>query len=481
MYSLVRIDLHDTHTSADAFDEQRYKVVASDLSLEKVLDSAVHEFFKANPDYSSWADWENNAVEDGFEYEILTEEPNSIFRASILLKDSVMGALLLARKYHRGSKRKGDGLEYIVHILEITRLLDKRGFEAEIIAAAFCHDLLEDTKCKENEIVEACGKEVLRIVKAVSNDVKLKRKVDWEKKKEKYIQAVMKGGEKAIAVCIADKIVNLKALLKAYEKDGPTIWTRFNKGKKQKLWFEKSVLKMAKQNWKNPLVKDYAGLVKEMEALRDNKEHTTKQSKQIKQLDKDHAIHDWVITYEYGRKEAFRGLASESFNYASSQAKRFAVEKLQHQDFTDEELDVYFMDYTDREMEVLAKRDEAVRLDSDENTVYDFIIHYKDGKKQLFRGLVGQAIDYGYSQPRMFGVEREKSQKKSIEVSRQQHTKKRYEDYTAEELDAMDFDEASDLQAQAIVDTLNQATAAVDHAGNGKVKKRKVRKRNERS
>ncbi len=47
------------------------------------------------------------------------------------------------------------------------------------------------------------------------------------------------------------------------------------------------------------------------------------------------------------------------------------------------------------------------------------------------------------------------SQKDSIEASKQKGIKKKYEDYSAEELDAMDPDEEADLQAQAIVESLN--------------------------
>jgi len=340
MYTLLKIDLIDANIHADIYDAGRYQTIAQEMSLERILDTAVDEFFKANPSYRSWEEWEQRGNDGAYEFEIFTDEPSSIFRGSILLKEHVMSAISLARKYHGGRKRKGDNLEYLIHILEITRLLDKKGFEDEVIAAAFCHDLLEDTECTTKEIEMACGKETLRIVKAVTNDQKLDKRADWEKKKEKYIQSVMKGGEKAIAVCIADKIVNLKSLIKAFEKEGPTIWARFNRGKKQKLWFERSVLKVAKQNWKNPLLKEYAALIEEMKGLR---------------------------------------------------------------------------------------------------------------------------------------IEREKSHRKSANVSKQE-TKKKYGDYTAEELDAMDPDEEADLQAQAIVDTLNDSTVK-DTPGEGKVRKRRVRKK----
>ncbi len=158
-------------------------------------------------------------------------------------------------------------MQYMVHIMQISRLLYRAGFEADIIAAGLCHDLLEDTKCSGKEIKDACGAEILRIVRAVSNDKRLEDLKDWEKKKEGYVGSVRAGGEKAIAVSIADKIVNLEALFRIYAKDGDAIWSRFNRGRDKKLWFEKLVLKMAKENWNHLLVEQYEKLLGEFERV----------------------------------------------------------------------------------------------------------------------------------------------------------------------------------------------------------------------
>lgn len=266
MYKLIKIDLLDTYIFADVFDEEKYTLLATDVNLEKLLDNGINEFKLLNKNFHSFSDWEEKAEDGGYEIEILADDLEPVFRGSVILKDPIVeNALNLARKYHYGNIRKGDGLQYIIHILQITKLLYRRGFDAEIIAAGFCHDLLEDTQCVEQEIEGSCGKEVLRIVRAVSNDKALEDKKDWEKKKERYIESVKNGGEKAIAVCLADKIVNLRALLKEYVKAGKNIWERFNRGKEKKLWFEKMVLAMAKENCKNALIDEYEKLIKELE------------------------------------------------------------------------------------------------------------------------------------------------------------------------------------------------------------------------
>lgn len=262
----MKIDLFDALPDAHLFDPERYTVLGQGKSLEEILRAGLDEFQKLNRAYDSWDDWQRNASDGAYEVEIFSEdgeELDSLFRGSILWRgESVLPALQLAMKYHSGQRRKGDGLEYMVHILQITRLLEQRGYDGEVIAAAFCHDLLEDTDCPETEIFDRCGPKVVNIVLAVTNDPDLENPEDWEKKKENYITSVLAGGQKAMAVCVADKIVNLRSLYAAYEKQGEAVFSKFNRGKEQKLWFEKKVAKSVKGRLKGPLVSEYLELLK---------------------------------------------------------------------------------------------------------------------------------------------------------------------------------------------------------------------------
>lgn len=264
-YRLVKIDLLDTYIYADIFEDEAYTILEESENLEHLLDMAIGGFLAENPKYTTYKDWQEEAENGGYEFEIFDEGPSSIFRGSMmLLHPIVFNALNLARKYHYGQMRKGDDKQYIIHILEISRLLfghGGSGVDPEIIAASICHDLLEDTDCTEVEIEQLCGAEVVRTVKAVTNDSSL----EWEAKKSKYIETAREGGEKAMIVCLADKIVNLKALLKIYKQEGEKVWTRFNRGKDKKLWFEKAVLHMLKENLGHSLIKRYEDLISEFE------------------------------------------------------------------------------------------------------------------------------------------------------------------------------------------------------------------------
>ncbi len=108
------------------------------------------------------------------------------------------------------------------------------------------------------------GDDVLHIVKTVTHD----KSLPWEEKKKRYIEAVRLGPEGAKAVAVSDKIHNLESLLLAYEEQGPELWKRFNRGRDEKVWFEKAMLQMLQETWRHPLIDEYEQLIEKMTKLK---------------------------------------------------------------------------------------------------------------------------------------------------------------------------------------------------------------------
>lgn len=154
--------------------------------------------------------------------------------------DAISNAMDLIIKYHGAQKRKAGGQPVIIHLLEVANLIYKGFPEAtpELVAAGLCHDLLEDTECTEDEIIESCGDSVLQIVKNVSNDPNLDEKDKWEEKKLDYLKKVSEGSREAQIVCLCDKIANMRSLLEEYKVQREDLWKSFNRGKDRKSWFE---------------------------------------------------------------------------------------------------------------------------------------------------------------------------------------------------------------------------------------------------
>ena len=173
-------------------------------------------------------------------------------------------AIRISVEAHKNQTRKGDDLPYIIHPVMVALKLVKHNFQDNVIAAALTHDVLEDTNYPEEKLRKELGDEVLEIIKAVTNDDSL----PWEEKKKKYVESVRNSSEGAKAVAVADKIHNLESLLIAYEEQGQTLWTRFNRGKEQKIWFENEVLKMLKETWQHHLIEEYEYLLGQEKELK---------------------------------------------------------------------------------------------------------------------------------------------------------------------------------------------------------------------
>jgi (p)ppGpp synthase/HD superfamily hydrolase len=174
-------------------------------------------------------------------------------------------ALQIALKAHEGQKRKTDDSPYIIHPIMCALKLKGYNFSEEAIASALVHDVLEDSDFSENDLKNKLGEKVFNIIKSLSED----KSLAWEERKKQYIENIKNGSLEVKAVSLADKIHNLESLLLAYEAQGKNIWSKFNRGKDKKLWFEKEVLHVLKETWEHPLILEYEKLIKKMEKLED--------------------------------------------------------------------------------------------------------------------------------------------------------------------------------------------------------------------
>ena len=171
-------------------------------------------------------------------------------------------AALLAHQAHAGQVRKDDGSPYFIHPCMVAFKLAHNGFDETVVAAGFVHDVLEDTEVTKDELERSLGPAVVGLILPLSED----KSLPWEERKRRYIDAMRSAPEGTKAVSVADKIHNAESLLAALESQGPRVWDAFSRGKKQKLWFERSVLDALKEGWSHPLIEEYAQLVARLES-----------------------------------------------------------------------------------------------------------------------------------------------------------------------------------------------------------------------
>lgn len=170
-------------------------------------------------------------------------------------------ALRLAVKAHATQIRKTDNSPYIIHPIMVAHILSEYGVSEEVITAALLHDVLEDTNISREEIIAAAGQSVLSLVDAVSED----KSLPYEERKAAYIAQVLAGGEPVWLVSVADKVHNALSLLDYIEAVGAAAWDVFNRGKEDKLGFEKKLHAALVAVWHHPLLDRYGELIKKLE------------------------------------------------------------------------------------------------------------------------------------------------------------------------------------------------------------------------
>ena len=127
----------------------------------------------------------------------------------------------LAARRHSGMARKGRGNEpYINHLAEVANLLATAtdGADAELVAAGWLHDAIEDTGTTREELAQKFSERVASLVVECTDDMSLPKA---ERRRRQVVDAPKKSaGAKLIK--IADKISNIGARIHS----APTIEER---------------------------------------------------------------------------------------------------------------------------------------------------------------------------------------------------------------------------------------------------------------
>lgn len=174
-------------------------------------------------------------------------------------------ALKIACAAHKDQVRKHDSSPYVVHPIMVAKKLEKAGFDEKVVAAGLLHDVIEDTDVKEEDLREQVGDEIIEIVTAVSEE----KELEWEERKEKYVEAVVAAGESVWAVSVADKIHNAESFIENYQTGGRESWSVFNRGKDKKLWFEEMLYEALCKVWDHELLRIYRERLDTLKTLDD--------------------------------------------------------------------------------------------------------------------------------------------------------------------------------------------------------------------
>ena len=122
-------------------------------------------------------------------------------------------AFLFAQKLHEGQYRISEE-PYIIHPVEVAKILVNLKVDSHTLMAAFLHDILEDTETKPEEIKELFGEDVLNLVQGVTKLGKLQFKSNEERQAENFrrLFIAMANDIRVIFLKLADRLHNMRTL-----------------------------------------------------------------------------------------------------------------------------------------------------------------------------------------------------------------------------------------------------------------------------
>jgi (p)ppGpp synthase/HD superfamily hydrolase len=128
-------------------------------------------------------------------------------------------AIAFAEEAHRGQKRKGSDLPYMVHPLEAAALLAHHypGREA-LVVAGILHDTLEDTRASRRQLADRFGQETARLVDSVTRRW---WRAPWR---------LDVSDRDVVRLKAADCASNIRSTIVDLRAEGPSVWRRFRGG-----------------------------------------------------------------------------------------------------------------------------------------------------------------------------------------------------------------------------------------------------------
>ena len=127
--------------------------------------------------------------------------------------EMVEKAYHFAKQVHDGQYRISEE-PYIIHPVEVAKILVDLKADTHTLIAAFLHDILEDTDTKPEEIQKSFGDDVLSLVQGVTKLGKLKFKSKEERQAENFrrLFIAMATDIRVIFLKLADRLHNMRTL-----------------------------------------------------------------------------------------------------------------------------------------------------------------------------------------------------------------------------------------------------------------------------
>lgn len=172
-----------------------------------------------------------------------------------LSSDELQQAVEYAVKCHASDCRKGTDIPYIVHPVEVMKIVCELTHDTDVRIAAVLHDTVEDTSATIDEIKYRFGSHVAELVAAESENKRdeLPGSETWKIRKQETINKLSNESLEIKIICLGDKLSNMRDIEREYSARGMEFWAKFNapsngnglSGKMESIgWYYRSVADM---------------------------------------------------------------------------------------------------------------------------------------------------------------------------------------------------------------------------------------------
>jgi len=177
------------------------------------------------------------------------------------LSQKFEGALVYASVVHAGQIRKATGIPYIAHLLGVASIAFEYGADENEAIGALLHDAAEDAggAARIDDIRVRFGEKVATIVEGCTDTLETP-KPPWRERKETDASTRL--------VSAADKLFNVRSILRELRQRGDAVWARFSGGKKDRLWYYRALVIAFRQHGDHSdLIDELDRVVNEIEKL----------------------------------------------------------------------------------------------------------------------------------------------------------------------------------------------------------------------
>jgi (p)ppGpp synthase/HD superfamily hydrolase len=153
----------------------------------------------------------------------------------------------------------------------VTSIALEYGASEDEAIGALLHDAAEDGggEARLAEIRARFGDEVAEIVLGCSDSLAEHpdEKLPWRARKEAYLGHLHGASPAVCLVSAADKIHNVRAIMRDYTALGDEVWDRFQGRREGTLWYYGEVAHTLALRYRTPITRDLQVLVDELLAL----------------------------------------------------------------------------------------------------------------------------------------------------------------------------------------------------------------------